>query len=404
MLEWLGKFYKSHHLLVDVLLVALILRLAYLNVLAAPVFDENFYVTAARSVLAGGVDPNPEHPPLAKLVIAASMALFGDNVMSWRLPAVLFGAAGVAFFYFIVLELSKSKRLAALSAAVLALDPLHILLSRTAMLDIFMSAFLLAGAYFALKRRFAWAGLLFGLGMAAKWPAALGFVAVAAYLHLQKRLRPADVAYMVVIAALTYVLVYTPSIINEGPVEWASFQLHNIGKTSAIPSASVQSSTALQWPFLQRPVWFTWDNPDFAPPADLLWLVNLAGGTPALGVVALGNPVFWIPGLLALVWLAAQKAKKLSPVRMFAVVWFACTYLPFLLISRTHMFIYYMLPVLPAYALALSQFLVTKKLEKWYLIVLVLSLVVLLPLIIGLPAPQGYFELLRPLIGTHPLE
>src|SRR5438067_8826948 len=56
------------------------------------VFDESYYVNAAR-VIAGirppagatytdaplGDDPNAEHPQLAKLVIAGSIELFGEN-------------------------------------------------------------------------------------------------------------------------------------------------------------------------------------------------------------------------------------------------------------------------------------------------------------------------------------
>jgi len=272
------------------------------------------------------------------------------------------------------------------------------------MLDVFMLAFMLGGAYFALKRNWSWSGFLFGLGIASKWPAVLGLLAVTIFLYLRKKLRPADAAYLVFVAALTYILVCTPLIVQQGPAEWASSQIYNIGKASGIPTANEQASVAWEWLVLQKPVWLTWNKPDFAPPADLLWLTNILGGQAALGVVAFGNPVFWIPGLLALLWLALNKAKKISGVRLFAVLWFLCTYVPFLFLQRTHMFIYYMLPVLPAYALALSQFLESKKLAKWYLAVLALSLILFLPIIVGLPAPEWYYAALRPLIGVHPIE
>ncbi|MEM5814543.1 MAG: glycosyltransferase family 39 protein, partial [Candidatus Aenigmatarchaeota archaeon] len=350
-----------------------------------------------------GIDPNIEHPPLAKFILAASMLLFGDSPLSWRVFPVLFGLAAVVFFYFTALELTRDRKIAALSAALLALDPMSITFSRIAMLDVFMLAFMLGGACFALKGELPLAGFLFGLGIASKWPAALGLLAVAAFLCLKKRLKPRDAAYLLVVAALAYVLVYTPLIVQQGPAGWISAQVYNIGKTSGIPTANEQASVAWEWLVLQKPVWLTWNKPDFAPPADLLWLVNLIGGKAALGMVAFGNPVFWIPGLLALLWLGADKAKKLSDIRLFAVLWFVCTYVPFLLLSRTHMFIYYMLPVLPAYALALSQFLEMKRLTKWYLAVLALSLVLFFPLVIGLPAPEWYYAALRPLIGVHPV-
>jgi hypothetical protein len=35
--------------------------------------------------LAGRLDPNTEHPPLGKLLIALSVLLFGDNGIAWRI-------------------------------------------------------------------------------------------------------------------------------------------------------------------------------------------------------------------------------------------------------------------------------------------------------------------------------
>ncbi|MEM2992102.1 MAG: hypothetical protein QW467_02360, partial [Candidatus Caldarchaeum sp.] len=48
------------------------------------VFDEAHYVPAVRKLLRGE-SVNHEHPPLSKLLIAASMLVFGDNPLGWRL-------------------------------------------------------------------------------------------------------------------------------------------------------------------------------------------------------------------------------------------------------------------------------------------------------------------------------
>src|SRR5438270_10252385 len=60
------------------------------------IFDEAYYVNAARVIAGvkppGGVpyanaplhkDPNAEHPQLAKLIIAGTIKLFGDNPWGW---------------------------------------------------------------------------------------------------------------------------------------------------------------------------------------------------------------------------------------------------------------------------------------------------------------------------------
>ncbi|GAI29899.1 unnamed protein product, partial [marine sediment metagenome] len=55
------------------------------------VFDEQHYVTEARSILQGGDDLHWEHPPLGKLFIVFGMFLFGDNPLGWRFFSILFG-------------------------------------------------------------------------------------------------------------------------------------------------------------------------------------------------------------------------------------------------------------------------------------------------------------------------
>ena len=57
------------------------------------VFDEGLYVIGARSILTGTQDPNPDHPPVAKFLIAGGMKIAGDTPFGWRLAGAVFGAA-----------------------------------------------------------------------------------------------------------------------------------------------------------------------------------------------------------------------------------------------------------------------------------------------------------------------
>ena len=79
------------------------------------IFDEDYYVNAARVIdrirpPAGapyansplGTDPNSEHPPLAKLVIAGGIELFGDGPIAWRLPSVLLGTVAILGMFALV--------------------------------------------------------------------------------------------------------------------------------------------------------------------------------------------------------------------------------------------------------------------------------------------------------------
>src|SRR3954462_10019712 len=84
------------------LLASLLLRLLWLGRPdGSLIFDEKYYVNAAR-MLAGlppqqdiyqekpiGLDPNVEHPPLAKLIDAASIGILGANPYGGGLPGLV---------------------------------------------------------------------------------------------------------------------------------------------------------------------------------------------------------------------------------------------------------------------------------------------------------------------------
>jgi len=79
------------------------------------VFDEAYYVNAAR-VIAGinppagshyagdpsGTDPNAEHPQGVKLIMAASIELFGDGPFAWRLGSLVFGSLAILGMFVLV--------------------------------------------------------------------------------------------------------------------------------------------------------------------------------------------------------------------------------------------------------------------------------------------------------------
>lgn len=146
------------------------------------VFDERYYISAAR-VIAGlpnnyndayyhaspkGTDPNGEHPQLGKLVIAASLSLFGDNSIAWRLTAVIFGIAALLLLYWLVRSARGSPWLALGVTAIASFDNLWLVHSRIAVLDIYVVPFMLAGVALYLRRRILLAGIVIGIACCVK--------------------------------------------------------------------------------------------------------------------------------------------------------------------------------------------------------------------------------------------
>ena len=73
-------------------------------------FDETWYVPTARQWLANGEMLHPEHPPLAKMLIAEGMRLFGDNPFGWRAMSLVFGALTVTAVWLWTLALTETPR------------------------------------------------------------------------------------------------------------------------------------------------------------------------------------------------------------------------------------------------------------------------------------------------------
>ena len=145
-------------------------------------FDENFYVPAARSLHAGTGEPTPYGPPLGLLLVSQGIRFFGDSPVGWRIPGAALGALTVVGAFLLTYLLLSDYALA-LTAAILALtNNMLYVLSRIAMMDIYLVAFAIWGilAFVAavvidrlepLKRRalLISSGVLFGFSCASKW-------------------------------------------------------------------------------------------------------------------------------------------------------------------------------------------------------------------------------------------
>ena len=140
------------------------------------IFDEAYYVNAAR-VIAGihppagspyagaplHKDPNAEHPQLAKLFIAASIKVLGDNPWGWRIGSVIFGLIAIVAMYALVRSARGSPWLAVGASAVMALDNLMIVHGRIATLDIYVVAMVLIAATLYMRDGPLSAGLALGV-------------------------------------------------------------------------------------------------------------------------------------------------------------------------------------------------------------------------------------------------
>lgn len=98
------------------------------------IFDEHHFVENARNYLAHQADRN-DHPPLGKLVLAASMKLAGDDSWGWRLPSLVLGLLTILAAGLATARLFQSPFAGASASALVAADGFFIAYSRTGLLD-----------------------------------------------------------------------------------------------------------------------------------------------------------------------------------------------------------------------------------------------------------------------------
>ncbi|MBE1486891.1 dolichyl-phosphate-mannose--protein mannosyltransferase [Plantactinospora soyae] len=135
-----------------VVLIAGILRLVGLSNPKGKIFDELYYATDAHNLLLRGIEWDEKnntaayvvHPPLGKWMIAVGEQIWGYNELGWRFSAAIIGTLSVLLLVRIARRMFHSTVLGCAAGLLMALDGFHLVLSRTALLDIFLMFFVLA--------------------------------------------------------------------------------------------------------------------------------------------------------------------------------------------------------------------------------------------------------------------
>jgi dolichyl-phosphate-mannose--protein O-mannosyl transferase len=395
--QWQGRDWT---LLVLVTALAAVLRLWALAFPHTLVFDETyyakdacFYVFASEHVCGVGEEKTAVHPPLGKWLIAAGIAPLGYDSFSWRIAAAAAGTATVALLYLLARKVTGSSLAAVVSAGLLAIDLLHLVQSRVAMLDVFVP-FFGVGAFLCLaydrdriaapasgnEPRSVWsnlrgwrllAGVLAGAAVASKWSGVLVLAAlwlltlaweVGARRDRTMGTRAAGAAkevaitfaWLCVVPLAVYCASYTG--ILDGALlalpwqegSWVRAfvdrQQYMFDFHYGLNATHAYESPPWSWLLLKRPVSYYFDTTSsgdyreimaFASP--LVWWASLV----ALGVLF----VRWLP-----------RRDYMAPEGLI-LCGFALSYFPWFRLAsgREAVFLFYVLPAVPFMCLALGR-------------------------------------------------
>ncbi len=373
------------------LLAALVLRAVWLNVPGRGlIFDESYYVNAARVIVGFpvsahyadspvGLDPNTEHPPLGKVLMAASMAVLGDNGLGWRLPSLIAAMIALVVVYRIVQTTDRSPWLAVLVLGLLSLDNLTLVHGRIGTLDMLVLAPMLLGSWLALRRRWLLAGVAMGIALLVKLTALYGIGAVVLFVLLSEgpdwwrrrriplRSLGGPLAFTVVAAA---VFIVGLAVLDARFTTFVSPLDHiarmvsygaNLTAPSRVGFCPEADSKPWQWLFNECQIQYLRVDETVRAGDKVIGSVAKIDFRGALNPLLAGA----IPiAALFTGWYAWRTRSQLA---LWTVAWSAANYLPYLalaLFTNRIMYLYYVLPLVPSVAVGVALLLLRGGLPK----------------------------------------
>jgi dolichyl-phosphate-mannose-protein mannosyltransferase len=399
--------------------VAAILRLNGISKPKGYIFDEVYYPTDAWDMLHHGVEWDEKtngpayvvHPPLGKWLIALGEKAFGNNELGWRFPAAIAGTLMILILIRVAYRMFHSMVLAGAAGLLMTLDGFQLVLSRTSLLDIFVSLFVLAtfGAMVLdrdhYRRRLlraledGWdpdtgrrapfvapwwllvAGILFGLACGVKW-SALFFAPFYAVLVVAWRVQArrsaglrrafgagiaGDFGWLILSFVLTvifYLATWTGWFVtntgyfrhyraanglSEPPILGALLNLlHYHHEAYKFHSGLTEKHIYQSWP---------WQWLLLGRPVAFYWngSGNCGAPTCASEVLLLGTPILWwsfLPALGALVWFGIARRDWRAYAIGTGVVAGLLPWFYYAVSDGRTMFSFYVLPALPFLILA----------------------------------------------------
>ena len=383
-----------------VLLLGGLVRFINLSSPAELVFDEVYYVNGAQDYLKNGVETDgakPEfivHPPVGKWAIAAGIKIFGDNSFGWRFSAALVGTLSILLIFLVARRLFHSYFLALLAAALTAIDGLHIVMSRTALLDIFLMFFILLGFLLVLYERNILAALAFGLALGTKWSALYFIAAILIYLIVTRKRVP--YSYLIIIP-ITYIASWFGWFLSDkgwsrnfssNPIiSWLHYHREMLNFHTGLTTEHSYQANPWNWLILGRPTSFFYSTPKSCGQSNC-----------SQEILAMGTPLIWWSGVFALAITLGYFLYRREKVALLILIGVAANYLPWFFFQKRTMFYFYSIAFQPFLILSIV-YVVAKafeKPEKWranrgyfYLWsgLVILSFIYFLPLFIGSVLP-----------------
>ena len=376
---------KYDHAFMYLIVICAVLRLIWLDKPAGLlIFDESYYVNVARILLKlpqqpnvypnaiPGIDSvNQEHPLLAKLLIALSTSIIGDNGWGWRIPSVVFGLLSIFVLYLLLKKTGKNPLIALMGTLLFSFDTLVFVHSRIATLDIFVLGFMLLGFYWYFSNRMTLSALAMALATLCKISGLYGVLTLAVF-HLGRELLPRTkkLDWQSLLAVFEkYAIVYLASFIGlmalldffwagyKNPFEHLSYIYTYSFGLRAPDVRQPNDIWSYPWEWLVDQVKIHYASVNVTVFADH----NVARTYPSVDFIGAMNPTIVFLAIPAMAYNVYRYYETKSEFALFMLAWFSMTYLPFIpaaVFGHRIMYIFYFLNTIPAVAASVASMII----------------------------------------------
>lgn len=389
-----------------ILTFALSIRLWRLSLPTGYIFDEVYYAKNANSLLSSAVELDAQgqaefvvHPPFGKWLIAIGIRLFGNEEFGWRFASVIFGTLSILLIYLIVKKLFNSEFLSITAALLMAFDGLNLVMSRVALLDIFLMFFILLSIYFLIINNLWLSGSAIGLALSIKWSAAflipLFILFVVVYNKVTFRSLFKVMGQFTLLPISIYFASWSGWIFSSQG--WArqsesnvfaslwNYHLQILDFHQGLDDKHAYQANPWSWLVLGRPTSFYYESPS-----------DCGAEKCAQEILAIGTPLLWWISIFAVAITFGFLVTKLERAAAIILLGFAGTYLPWFFIQSRTTFYFYSISTLPFLILALiycfNQLLNSAIYRKYiisFVVLVAINFIYFLPIYLGISIPYS---------------
>ena len=389
-----------------ILTFALSIRLWRLSLPTGYVFDEVYYAKNANSLLSSAVELDAQgqaefvvHPPFGKWLIAIGIRFFGNEEFGWRFASAIFGTLSILLIYLIVKKLFNSEFLSITAALLMAFDGLNLVMSRVALLDIFLMFFILLSIYFLITNNLWLSGSAIGLAISIKWSAAFLIPLVILFVVIYNKVTFRNLYKVVSQFTLLPISIYFASwsgwiFSSQG---WArqsesnvfaslwNYHLQILDFHQGLDDKHAYQANPWSWLVLGRPTSFYYESPS-----------DCGAEKCAQEILAIGTPLLWWISIFAVAITFGFLVTKLERAAAIILLGFVGTYLPWFFIQSRTTFYFYSISILPFLILALiycfNQLLNIANYKKYiisFVILVAINFIYFLPIYLGISIPYS---------------